>query len=89
MGNSVRNVVPIHIEMCGVNNQLPESTRMWQNGSPSFTPTDGWELKYLSGHDQALTTGHLYNEIDVSPFGTTSTENMVVLSFSVLMKQIR
>lgn len=75
MGNSVRNVVPIHIEMCGVNNQLPESTRMWQNGSPSFTPTDGWELKYLSGHDQALTTGHLYNEIDVSPFGTTSTEN--------------
>ena len=75
MGNSVRNVVPVHIEMCGTNNQLPESTRMWQNGSMRSPTADGWNLKYLSNHDQNLTAGHLYSEFDVSPFGTTSTEN--------------
>ena len=75
MGNSVRNVVPIHIEMCGTNNALPVSTRMWQNGSMRSPDTDGWNLKYLSSHDQNLTSGHLFNEFDVSPFGTTPTEN--------------
>lgn len=75
MGNMPRNVAPIHIETCGIEDKLPLSTRMWQNGQMSFTPSDGWVLTYLSNHDQPLTSAHLYNEFDVSPFGTTSTEN--------------
>lgn len=57
----------------------PSLKTLWQNGNLQATVTDGYLLKYLSDHDQALvsgTSGHLYNEFifPTQPNGTTPSD---------------